>query len=87
MKAGLKEYGEQAEAGGAAENCESAGALTAKRVRSRDSGAETRILKSFKFRAREKDRTLSAQETGPATRIHTDFALCYAMLYNVAQRK
>lgn len=47
----MKEYGEQAEAGGAAVNCESAGALTAMRVRSRDGGAETRMLKSFKFRA------------------------------------
>lgn len=36
LKAGLKEYGEQAEAGGAAENCESAGALAASRVRSRE---------------------------------------------------
>lgn len=51
LKAGLKEYGEQAEAGGAAENCESAGALTATRMRSRDSGAGTRMLKSFKLGA------------------------------------
>lgn len=51
LKAGLKEYGEQAEAGGAAENCESAGALTARSVRSRDSGAGTRMLKSFRLGA------------------------------------